>query len=406
MVSTANYTKLKTNLSLCIQRLKLLEKKKTELAQKSRKEIAEYISQGKAERAKIRVEHIIREDYMVEAMEIVEMYCDTLLARFGMIEQLKTLDEGLEEAVSSLIWVAPRMQSDVKELKVVHDVLMMKYGKPYAQAARENQLKTVNERLMIKMGVQAPPKILVERYLIEIAKTLNVEYEPDQDILREDELYRKGGSGGGGGGNGNIAQSVPPPPGPLGQLIDLGAEQPSGLVLPPPLPAVPPASSSSASASASTSASSFSNSSSSNAPSLPNPAGFNDPTLNGDSGKGGKASEANSNFHLPPALPPNIAAPGAQSVPPSYESVVGGGGGQPGGTSGPDFDETHLPSVPNLPDIPSDDDDEPPVNKGKGGGGGGAGGPGGASGSGGGGGDDFDFDDLQRRFAELKKKKY
>jgi len=103
---------------------------------------------------------------MVEAMEIVEMYCDTLLARFGMIEQLKTLDEGIEEAVSSLIWVAPRMQSDIKELKVVHDILMMKYGKPYAQAARENQLKTVNEKLMIKMGVQAPPKILVERYLI------------------------------------------------------------------------------------------------------------------------------------------------------------------------------------------------------------------------------------------------
>lgn len=62
-------------------RLKLLEKKKTELALKSRKEIADYISTGKVERAKIRVEHIIREDYLVEAMEILEMYCDLLLAR-------------------------------------------------------------------------------------------------------------------------------------------------------------------------------------------------------------------------------------------------------------------------------------------------------------------------------------
>jgi hypothetical protein len=62
-------------------RLKLLEKKKTELALKSRKEIADYISAGKVERAKIRVEHIIREDYLVEAMEILEMYCDLLLAR-------------------------------------------------------------------------------------------------------------------------------------------------------------------------------------------------------------------------------------------------------------------------------------------------------------------------------------
>lgn len=55
-----NYTKLKTNLRLCVSRLKLLEKKKTELTQKSRKEIADYIAAGKIERAKIRVECIIR----------------------------------------------------------------------------------------------------------------------------------------------------------------------------------------------------------------------------------------------------------------------------------------------------------------------------------------------------------
>ena len=36
-----------------------------------------------------KVEHIIREDYLVEAMEIVEMYCDLILARFGLIETMK-----------------------------------------------------------------------------------------------------------------------------------------------------------------------------------------------------------------------------------------------------------------------------------------------------------------------------
>lgn len=87
--SGPNYTKLKTNLRLAVNRLKLLEKKKTELAQKARKEIADYIAAGKTERAKIRVEHIIREDYMVEAMELLEMYCDLLLARFDLIQQMK-----------------------------------------------------------------------------------------------------------------------------------------------------------------------------------------------------------------------------------------------------------------------------------------------------------------------------
>lgn len=34
-------------------------------------------------------------------------------------------------------------------------------------------------KLMHKLSVEAPPKILVERYLIEIAKNYNVPYEPD-----------------------------------------------------------------------------------------------------------------------------------------------------------------------------------------------------------------------------------
>lgn len=105
-----------------------------EQALKARKEIADYIKAGRIERARIRVrklfsfsslpvfslsfllssffffslpfeimshpslslylsllqvEHIIREDYLVEAMEVIELYCDLLLARFGMIATMQ-----------------------------------------------------------------------------------------------------------------------------------------------------------------------------------------------------------------------------------------------------------------------------------------------------------------------------
>ena len=87
--SGPKYQKLRTNLQLVVNRLKLLEKKKTELAVKARREIADYLQAGKEERARIRVEHIVREDYYVEAMELVEMYCDLLLARLGLIQTAK-----------------------------------------------------------------------------------------------------------------------------------------------------------------------------------------------------------------------------------------------------------------------------------------------------------------------------
>lgn len=150
----------------------------------------------------------------MEAMEILELYCDLLLARFGLIQSMKELDSGLAESVSTLIWAAPRLQSEVAELKIVADQLCAKYSKEYGKLCRTNQIGTVNDRLMHKLSVEAPPKILVERYLIEIAKNYNVPYEPDSVVMAEappgvdtdlidvgfTDDVKKGGPGRGGGG--------------------------------------------------------------------------------------------------------------------------------------------------------------------------------------------------------------
>ena len=48
---------------------------------------------------------------------------------------VRTLDEGLSEAISSILWVAPRLQTDVVEMKVIADLLMAKYGRQYADVS-------------------------------------------------------------------------------------------------------------------------------------------------------------------------------------------------------------------------------------------------------------------------------
>lgn len=359
--SGANYSKLKTNLRLTINRLKLLEKKKTELGAKARKEIADYISAAKDDRARIRVEHIIREDYLVEAMELLEMYCDLLLARFGMIQTQKDLDPGLEESIASIIWATPRLQADVQELKHVSDQFTAKYGKEFTQACRTNELNNVSEKVMHKLGVEAPPKILVERYMMEIARTYNVPFEPDPSVMAQDELFqaenvlidlnlddKKGGGGGGGGGMGVMAphpMSYPPPPPPPQQSQYPPPNQammyppPQGnFVPPPPLPQAPPVAT------------------------VPDPAyppphqmGNNPSDYDNWLGEDPKKQLQNPG----PAHPP-------QQQPPA-----------PGFKDG--FPE--LPTVPTntLPEL--------------------------SVGTSSAGGDDVDFDDLTRRFEQLKKKK-
>ncbi|KFD67307.1 hypothetical protein M514_05037 [Trichuris suis] len=183
-----NYTKLKTNLRLAVNRLKLLEKRKTEQAQKMRKEIAESISQGKEDRARIRVEHIIREDYSVEALELIEMLCELLLARFDLIQHMKMLDDGLEEAVNSILWAAPRISTEVPELREISDQLSIKYGRMFVDACRENRFAKVNTKLLQKLSIQTPSKVLVEKYMIEIAECHGVEFKPNLKVLKEEDF--------------------------------------------------------------------------------------------------------------------------------------------------------------------------------------------------------------------------
>lgn len=54
------YTKLKVTLKLATHRLKLQKAKKSELVQKTRKEIANLIKEGKFEKARLKVEHVIK----------------------------------------------------------------------------------------------------------------------------------------------------------------------------------------------------------------------------------------------------------------------------------------------------------------------------------------------------------
>ncbi|XP_053952930.1 IST1 homolog isoform X2 [Anastrepha ludens] len=378
--SGPNYTKLKTNLRLALNRLKLLEKKKAELAQKARKEIADYLATGKTERARIRVEHIIREDYLVEAMEIIEMYCDLILARFGLITQMKELDDGIAEAVCSLVWVCPRLQSDVAELKVISDIFIAKYGVQFAEHSRtatgDHQ---VSGKLMNKLQLQAPPKLLVEKYLIEIAKNYNIEYEPDPQVMQEEKV--------------NTDQ-------PQAHLIDLSDRNNlggDGAVGPPPqmgfigYPALPP---------------------------LPDPPAakpFNYPPPYGpEPGSGGGSATYGAPppqpfaYNIPPTQPPYetkdlntyfINRPKPNDDPPPRYSSINPFNIQdknkpkpqprqklpPPGPSAPPVlpDIQNLPNVPNeLPDIPAE---EPKPNNTDN--------------------DDIDFDDLSRRFENLKKRK-
>lgn len=195
------------------------QKKDTAVSVAARREMAQLLETGREASARIRVENIIATDITVELMEILELYCELLLARANLLDATPPdtkggggyIDPGLEEATASIIYAAPRLPRDVKELAIVRALLAERWGKEFALKAQENRDDIVPERVVKKLRVQPPSQELVTLYLKEIARTYGVlwpkeDYEQDREIERlkdevdeEDEDADEGGEGDEGG---------------------------------------------------------------------------------------------------------------------------------------------------------------------------------------------------------------
>ncbi|CAG7853905.1 SubName: Full=Related to IST1-Putative translation initiation factor, has a role in resistance to high concentrations of sodium {ECO:0000313/EMBL:CCA67918.1} [Serendipita indica DSM 11827] len=172
-----NAAKTKVQLKIAVQRLRTLQEKKASLAKMARRDIAQLVERNKMETARIKVESIIGDDIHIELLEILELYCEILTARFGLLDNnSKEPDPGIYEAICAVIYAAPR--TEVKELNVLREMLMHKFGREFSLAVMENKDECVPARVTRKLIVETPPKPLVDAYLEEIARGYGVDYTP------------------------------------------------------------------------------------------------------------------------------------------------------------------------------------------------------------------------------------
>ena len=87
-----NPNKLKPNLKMAVHRLQISASKKTNAIKNQKREIAKLLEERppKEEKARIRAEALIREDNMVEALEIIELQCELLHERMRLLEVRRT----------------------------------------------------------------------------------------------------------------------------------------------------------------------------------------------------------------------------------------------------------------------------------------------------------------------------
>lgn len=175
-------------MKLTIPRIKLLKNKREVQLKQMRREIAQLLQAGQEATARIRVEHIIREQNIMDAYEIVELFSELVTVRLPVIESQKDCPLDLREAIASLCFAAPRC-SDLPELQVVQSMFAVKYGKEFVVAASELRPDCgVNRQIIEKLSVRAPSGEVKLKLLQEIAKEHEVEWDPSNT---EAELFKR-----------------------------------------------------------------------------------------------------------------------------------------------------------------------------------------------------------------------
>ncbi|KAI6364507.1 hypothetical protein MCOR25_005638 [Pyricularia grisea] len=203
--SASIITKIKVQLKLSIARLRMVQQRDEAASKVQRRAMAQLLDQGKIDSARIRVENIIRSDIQVELYEMLELYCELLLARAGLLDA-PTCDPGLEEAAKSVIYAAGK--TEIKELQAVRQLLGDKFGKEFVLVATNNSDGKVSEKVVKKLSVTPPREELVAGYLEEIARAYGVNWPRRVEEEEEDEPAFVDDAGEGGGGQAQKADGA------------------------------------------------------------------------------------------------------------------------------------------------------------------------------------------------------
>ncbi|CEG40212.1 Spindle pole body protein [Plasmopara halstedii] len=163
---------------MAVHRIGIVKNKKSNVALAQRREVAQLLADGKEEKARIRVEGIIRDDFTIEGYEVLELLCELLAERANLIKTEADCPHDMREAVCTLIWSASR--TEIPELAEVKKQFIKKYGHDFEAAAIRNIGGCVNERVVQKLSVQPPSAYLVINYMKEIAKEFKVDWVPEE----------------------------------------------------------------------------------------------------------------------------------------------------------------------------------------------------------------------------------
>ncbi|KAK8694516.1 hypothetical protein V6N13_072065 [Hibiscus sabdariffa] len=190
-----NSSKCKTAAKMAVARIKLLRNKRQVVVKQMRRDIALLLQSGQDATARIRVEHVIREQNVLAANEFIELFCELIVARLSIIKKRRECPADLKEGIASLIFASPRC-AEIPELIEIRNIFEKKYGTDFVGAATDLRPNCgVNRLLIDKLSVKTPTGEVKLKVMKEIAKEHNIEWdtsESEKELLKPPEELIEG----------------------------------------------------------------------------------------------------------------------------------------------------------------------------------------------------------------------
>ncbi|KAA8547810.1 hypothetical protein F0562_004239 [Nyssa sinensis] len=154
----------------------------------ARSDVLQLLNLGQQERALLRVEHVIKDQNMLDVFVMIENYC-CLLIDMDMLIQNRECPDELKEAISSLIFASSRC-SEFPELQQIREIFTTKFGKAFAAHAVELRNNCgVNPKMIQKLSMRQASLESRLQVLKQIASDngINLHLEDDPFVIPEDK---------------------------------------------------------------------------------------------------------------------------------------------------------------------------------------------------------------------------
>jgi vacuolar protein sorting-associated protein IST1 len=160
---TFDSAKLKMLIKTAVIRINIHKKKTEEEISKLKLNGLEDIKEGKEDTCRIKIESILLNEKKVSVYAILLLLCETLLSRLSLLDSFIEIPGELSEAISTLIYAAPRC--GVEELQQASYQFLLKYGSAFVDDASNNKFFQVNPKVVDGLNVAIPSEEMIRDYL-------------------------------------------------------------------------------------------------------------------------------------------------------------------------------------------------------------------------------------------------